>query len=252
MSVAAPALGSSFADAMIRHAVKSVEAAEYLAEPFPHIFFRDFFSEDVYRTILSSFPPEADFARLTGDATRQALRLYGEHVAGIDPDVRDLWAAVSAMLTSPELEKAVRARLADGLEIRRKGDRIERLDQLRTVPRPVIYKDNDGYQIKPHPDTRRKVITMQLYCPPDERQVELGTTLYKASLKGVLNPGAYFLEPVKTFPFVPNVGYAFVVLKAYHTLTRMSWHGRPRIDVPVDRPRMSILNTFYTGEEFAF
>ena len=91
---------------------------------------------------------------------------------------------------------------------------------------------------------------MQLYCPVGISQEALGTTLYRASLKGLFHVGSYCLEPVKTIPFLPNVGYAFVVLKAYHSLTKMSWHGRPPIKT--DRPRISILNTFYVNKSVGF
>ena len=61
---------------------------------------------------------------------------------------------------------------------------------------------------------------------------------------------SYCLEPVKTIPFLPNLGYAFVVLKVYHSLKNMSWHGRPPIQT--DRPRISILNTFYMNADVGF
>jgi hypothetical protein len=54
---------------------------------------------------------------------------------------------------------------------------------------------------------------------------------------------------VKIIPFLPNVGYAFVVLKAYHSLAKMSWHGRPPIKT--DQPRISI-HTFYMNEHVGF
>ena len=92
--------------------------------------------------------------------------------------------------------------------------------------------------------------------PADESQRDLGTTLYRASLKGLINVGSYGLEPVKTLPFLPNVGYAFVVLKAYHSLLKMSWHGRPKVHTASDHPRImrmkenalrpAVLDTFIT------
>ena len=179
-----------------------------------------------------------------------ALRLYGDNVKKISPELRTAWAAVSAMLTSKEVERAIRARLDDGLAIRARGDKVSSPRDLKLVAKPVIYRDRDGYQIKPHPDTRKKVVTMQLYCPPDASQEALGTTLYRASLKGLFHVGSYCLEPVKTIPFLPNVGYAFVVLKANHSLSKMSWHGRPAIET--DSPRVSILNTFYANEAVGF
>jgi hypothetical protein len=211
--------------------------------------FRDFFPAAVYRDLLRNIPREG-YDPITGSGTRMALRLYGENVDRIEPELRGLWAAASDVLTSKRLEDAIRIKLHDGLKIRARGDKLGGPDELTLVAKPVLYRDTDGYQIKPHPDTRKKVVTMQLYCPEDASREALGTTLYQASFKGLLHPGSYCLEPVKTIPFLPNLGYAFVVLKAYHTLTKMSWHGRPPIQT--DQPRLSILNTFYCNEQVGF
>lgn len=251
MSALAKAETSSLTRELIDHAVKSIEAADRFSLPFPHIFFRDFFPADFYADLITSIPSEG-YEPIKGDQTRMALRLYGDNVDNVDAQLREMWAAVSAMLTSVEIEKAIRQQLNEGLEIRARGDKVASADDLRLVAKPVLYSDKDGYQIKPHPDARKKVVTMQLYCPADESQRELGTTLYQASLKGLLNVGSYGLEPVKTLPFLPNVGYAFVVLKAYHSLLKMSWHGRPKINTTIERPRVSLLNTFYVNEDVGF
>ena len=251
MPAVAKANTSSLTDELVAHAVASIEAADYSALPYPHIFFRDFFPADFYRDLVGNIPTTG-YDTITGEGTRMALRLYGDNVDKIDPELRAAWAAVSAMLTSKEVETAIRIKLHDGLEIRARGDKVAGPDALRLVAKPVVYRDTDGYQIKPHPDTRKKVVTMQLYCPVDNSQEALGTTIYQASLKGLMHVGSYCLEPVKTLPFIPNVGYAFVVLKAYHSLAKMSWHGRPTIDTTGDKPRVSILNTFYINENVGF
>jgi hypothetical protein len=249
MPALAKAAPSELADELIAHAVASIEAADHFSLPFPHIVFRNFFPAELYNDLLQSIPTEG-YDPITGTGTRMALRLYGENVEKIDPDLRNLWAAISATLTSKDVERAIRIKLHDGLEIRARGDKVADPDELKLVAKPVLYRDRDGYQIKPHPDTRKKVVTMQLYCPADASQQALGTTLYRASLKGLLHPGSYCLEPVKTIPFLPNLGYAFVVLKAYHSLAKMSWHGRPPIQTA--QPRLSILNTFYINESVGF
>lgn len=249
MEALAETAPSDLAAELTAHAVASIEAADHFSSPFPHIVFRNIFPADFYRDLLRSVPTQG-YEPITGTGTRVALRLYGENVEKIDQALRPAWAAVSTMLTSMEVEQAIRNRLADGLAIRARGDKAPHPDDLKLVAKPVVYWDRDGYQIKPHPDTRKKVVTMQLYCPADESQQALGTTLYRASLKGLFHVGSYCLEPVKTIPFLPNVGYAFVVLKAYHSLTKMSWHGRPPIKT--DQPRISILNTFYAREDVGF
>jgi hypothetical protein len=240
---------SDLADELTAHAVASIEGADHFSFPFPHIVFRNFFPADFYRYLVRSVPTEG-YDPITGTGTRMALRLYGENTGKIDLALRPAWTAVSTMLTSKVVESAIRNRLHDGLEIRARGDKVASAGDLRLVAKPVVYWDRDGYQIKPHPDTRKKVVTMQLYCPADVSQEALGTTLYRVSLKGLFHVGSYCLEPVKTIPFLPNVGYAFVVLKAYHSLTKMSWHGRPPIKT--DQPRISILNTFYMNEYVGF
>ncbi|WP_315741661.1 MULTISPECIES: hypothetical protein [unclassified Bradyrhizobium] len=236
------------ADELTDHAVASIGSADYFADPFPHIVFRDFFPAAFYREMVRSFPT-VGYEPITATGTRVALRLYGNHLEKISPELRAMWTAVSQMLTSEAVARAITLMLKDGLEVRAKGDKV-RLEELDLIAKPVIYRDNDGYRIKPHPDTRKKVVTMQLYCPADASQEALGTTLYRSSLKGLLHVGSYCLEPVKTIPFLPNIGYAFVVLKAYHSLLGMSWHGRPPIATA--RPRMSILNTFYRSETEGF
>lgn len=249
MAALAKRATSDIAGELIAEAVASIEAADHFSFPYPHIFFRNFFPTDFYRDLVRSIPIEG-YDPITGTGTRMALRLYGNNIEKIDPELRSAWAAVSAMLTSKEVERAIRIKLNDGLEIRARGDKVPSADDLKLVAKPVVYRDRDGYQIKPHPDTRKKVVTMQVYCPADTSQQALGTTLYRASLKGLIHVGSYCLEPVKTIPFLPNVGYAFVVLKAYHSLTKMSWHGRPAIKT--DQPRISILNTFYMNEHVGF
>jgi hypothetical protein len=240
---------SDLVDELTAHAVASIEAADHFSFPFPHIVFRNFFPADFWRDLVRSVPTEG-YDRFTATGSRVALRLYGENIERIDPALRPAWAAVSTMLTSKGVEWAIRTRLHDGLKIRARGDMVPCADDLKLVAKPVIYRDRDGYWMKPHPDRRKKVVTMQLYCPADNSQQSLGTTLYRASLKGLLHVGSFCLEPVKTIPFLPNVGYAFVVLKAYHSLTKMSWHGRPPIRT--DQPRISILNTFYKNEYAGF
>jgi hypothetical protein len=249
MTALAEIAKSDLASELTAHAVASIKAADHFSAPFPHIVFNNFFPADFYRDLIRNVPTEG-YDPITGTGTRMALRLYGENIEKIEPSLRPMWAAASAMLTSKEVEQAIRIKLHDGLEIRARGDKVAGVDDLALVAKPVVYKDSDGYQIKPHPDTRKKVVTMQLYCPADSSQQALGTTLYQASLKGLLHVGSYCLEPVKTIPFLPNVGYAFVVLKAYHSLTKMSWHGRPPIKT--DRTRLTILNTFYMNEQVGF
>ncbi|HUO54182.1 MAG TPA: hypothetical protein VMU18_05560, partial [Rhodoblastus sp.] len=98
---------------------------------------------------------------------------------------------------------------------------------------------------KPHPDTRRKVMTMLIYMPEDDSQKDLGTTLYRLSPKGLFSCKNFFLTEDKTLPFLPNSGCAFVVIHPTYDFLRTSWHGRDSIKLANEKPRFSILNTYY-------
>jgi hypothetical protein len=86
----------------------------------------------------------------------------------------------------------------------------------------MLIRDTEDYVIKPHPDGLNKLVTLQFYLPPDETQLELGTSLFRRH-RGVL--GSKF-EEVKRFPFRPNSAYAFPVSDSP---ARKSWHGREQL-----------------------
>ena len=95
-------------------------------------------------------------------------------------------------------------------------------------------------------------MTTQLYLPADESQREFGTTLYKRSFKGriirelnkVSSTKRREFEQVKTFPFLPNSGYAFIVGKK-------SWHGREPVPEGLGS-RFSLMNIYYNHPDVPF
>ena len=229
--------------AVLQSATASILSAEGIDRPFPLILFRDFFPSDFYARLLRRFPEVDRFAGLNGDGTRREYALYDERSDPGSEEGRELWGIVRRVLSSPEMASALRTKLDAGFRIRAKGSREGW--PVPMFPRPVLYTDLDGYAIKPHPDTRRKVLTMQIYLPADDSQRNLGTTIYKVSPMGLFAWKSYGLVKDRTVPFLPNSGYAFVVIHPAYSLLRASWHGREAINVPVEKPRLSILNTYY-------
>jgi hypothetical protein len=227
----------------LESATNSILNAEAFRKPYPLIRFRDFFPSDFYARLLQRFPDVDRFAGLNGDGTRREYALYDERSDPGSEESRALWGIVRRVLASTEVASALREKLDEGFRIRsrRSGEGWP----IPMHPRPVLYTDLNGYAIKPHPDTRRKVLTMQIYLPSDDSQRELGTAIYKISPMGVFAWKSYGLVKDKTVPFLPNSGYAFVVIHPAYSLLRSSWHGREAISVPVEKPRLSILNTYY-------
>jgi hypothetical protein len=154
---------------------------------------------------------------------------------------RSLWLAVRDALASPQFKAAVFERLAGGLAYRF-GISPEKAAATPGYPLPELFRETKGYTIKPHPDTRRKVVTMQIALPEDDHQRDIGTEFYRRSW----NPLAMLREPrgfevVKRAPFLPNMAYAFVVI---NSLRLKSWHGRTRLPGGLGA-RNSILNIWY-------
>jgi hypothetical protein len=228
---------------VLESATHAILDAEVFHKPYPLIHFRDFFPSDFYSRLLQRFPDIDRFAGLNGDGTRREYHLYDERSDPGSEEGREIWGIVRRVLSSPEIALALREKLDEGFRIRANGSREGW--PIPMFPRPVLYTDLDGYAIKPHPDTRRKVLTMQIYLPSDDTQRDLGTTIYKISPLGVFAWKSYGLVKEKTLPFLPNTGYAFVVIHPAYSLLRASWHGREAIRVPVSKPRLSILNTYY-------
>jgi hypothetical protein len=224
-------------------ATNAILAAEAFRKPYPLIRFHDFFPSDFYARLLQRFPDVHRFAGLNGDGTRREYALYDERSDPGSEESRETWGIVRRVLSSPEVASALREKLDEGFRIRARGSREGW--PIPMFPRPVLYTDLNGYAIKPHPDTRRKVLTMQIYLPADDAQRDLGTTIYKISPMGVFAWKSYGLVKEKTLPFLPNTGYAFVVIHPAYSLLKASWHGREAIHVPVNRPRLSLLNTYY-------
>jgi hypothetical protein len=241
-ALATPSPDAEFG-AVLECATTAIRDAQSFEAPYPHILFRDFFPSEFYRRLLKNFPDSERFVGLNGDGTRREFNLYDERIDPGSEEGRAAWATVRRVLSSAEMASALRTKLDAGFRIRAKGSREGW--PIPMFPRPVVYADLDGYAIKPHPDTRRKVLTMQIYLPADDTQRDLGTTIYKISPMGLFAWKSYGLAKDKTLPFLPNTGYAFVVIHPAYSLFKSSWHGREAISVPVEKPRLSILNTYY-------
>lgn len=240
---------------ILDHVVAAVEATPLLTDPFPHFVTSGFFPSDVYKRLLESFPPEASFEAFQyekfsnndGESNRKRFRFENACLNQLPPSMQEFWYAVRAALGSVELKHTVFDKLTDGLAFRygcRPGD----VEDLPGFALPELFRETAGYRIKPHPDTRKKVVTMQIALPGDTNQKSLGTEFYRRTLR----PSAWVRDPkgfdiVKTMPFLPNTVYAFVVL---NTIRLKSWHGKSTLGAS-SGTRHSILNIWYEKVEHA-
>ena len=107
------------------------------------------------------------------------------------------------------------------------------------------YMGKNSY-IKPHTDSRTKLISLMLYFPSNEMEGKpLGTTFYHCEDKDFLNIAPnYFLKDnnqyfkdnfseVLTFPFKKRNLYGFIK-------SDVSWHSVKNLDIGTDQIRKSI------------
>src|SRR5262249_11546068 len=148
-------------------------------EPFSHIYLEEVIPTDCYRRLLSHLPhlqlyshaAERHHADGGGQYARSLFPLTRANLARLTAPQQELRNGMAAALTAPELKRAVFAKLARDLSFRY-GLPQSQVGQLPGYARPTLYRETVGFEIPPHPDTRKKVVTMHLYLPADRGQLD--------------------------------------------------------------------------------
>lgn len=198
-------------------------------DPYPLTYFRPF-SPETYAAIRANLPDARFYQPLTGLAdttledgtvTRHFLSLRDEALADVPEPQRGFLSALGAALRSDAVTMAFKRHLAEPLS--RRFDMP--LEDIPCHAAPRLMRDSDGYKIGPHPDSKGKTITVLLYLPPDESQIDCGTAVYRQVGEG--------FETVRTMPFSPNSGFCFV--PAANT-----FHGAEEMSLPDIRHSLSL------------
>ncbi len=222
-----------------RFVASSVQAGRASDAPFYHLVFDRIFPDDVYNAMLTAMPLAPDYRPMSGRSkghdladgthTRVKIDLFPEYVRGLPAEKRAVWDVVGRALCSNDVKQAFVARLAPGLRRRFGTD----FGKVGMYPIPVLTRDIPGYQIPPHPDTRWKGITVQLYLPDEDSRSHIGTIFHERLPDGSL--------PKRTqMKFSPNTGYAFAVGDD-------TWHSAETVG-PEVKTRDSILLTYFVDQ----
>jgi hypothetical protein len=216
--------------------VTSVDAALPDDTPFAHLVLERVFPDDVYAAMMANMPEAAEYRPMHGRAkghdladgthTRVKIDLFPEYVRHLPPAKRAVWDIVGRALCSAAVRDAFVRRLGPALA-RRFGPAFSKVGMY---PIPVLTRDIPGYLITPHPDTKWKGITVQLYLPRDRSTPHIGTIFHQKLADGSL-------KKTKQMTFSPNTGYAFAV-------STDTWHSADRVG-PEVKTRDSILLTYF-------
>jgi hypothetical protein len=223
-------------ESLSRFVAGSVEAARASETPFYHLVFDRVFPEQVYAAMLAAMPLASDYRPMSGRSkdhdlaqgvpTRVKIDLFPEYIRRLPPQKRVVWDVVGRALCSHDVKQAFMQRLAPALRQRFGAGFAE----VGMYPIPILTRDIPGYKIPPHPDTRWKGITVQLYLPRDDTTSHIGTIFHARLPDGSL--------PKRTqMKFLPNTGYAFAVGED-------TWHSADTVG-PEVVTRDSILLTYF-------
>jgi hypothetical protein len=214
----------------------SVMAGRAGDAPFHHLVFDKIFPDDIYERMLAAMPLTSDYRPMSGRSkghdladgthTRVKIDLFPEYIRVLPPPKRAIWDVVGRALCSEAVKQALVQRLAPSLR-QRFGKKFA---EVGMYPVPVLTRDTPGYMIPPHPDTRWKGITVQLYLPRDDTISHVGTIFHERLPDGSM-PKRVQMK------FSPNTGYAFAV-------TDDSWHSADTLG-PEVKTRDSILLTYF-------
>jgi hypothetical protein len=214
----------------------SIGAARVGQKPFYHLELENVFPAALYAAMLNSMPVLSDYRPMHGRSrnndladgthTRVKIDLFPEYIHHLPQDKLMVWSVVGKALRSKPVIDAFRRMLAPALERRFGRDYAS----CRLYAVPILTRDFPGYRIKPHTDTHWKGITVQLYLPRDDSNIDVGTIFHRCLPNNAL-------AKAKQIPFAPNSGYAFAV-------DNDTWHSADEVHDRVDT-RDSILLTYY-------
>lgn len=225
--------------ALIAALVEAIRQARAVEKPFFHLEFDHVFPEAIYQAMLAAMPSNSDYRPMHGRSrsndledgthTRVKMDLFPEYIRHLPPEKRPVWDVVGDALCSEPVKQAFRMKLAPGLE-KRFGKNFA---SVGMYPIPILTRDVPGYKIPPHPDTRWKGITVQLYLPADDANTDIGTILHDVLPDGSMPKAAQMR-------FARNTGYAFAVGED-------TWHSADTVHDRV-KTRDSILLTYFVDD----
>jgi hypothetical protein len=201
--------------------------------PFPHIFVEDVFPAAFYRRLREHLPPREHFKTL-----KQLGRVYGAYpdtrlvlpvspagIESLDEPYRGFWYDTGKWLLTGEFMNFVLFKFGSFVE-----DRFGKLEQHDFAHEAMLVQDYSSYELPPHTDSPKKVVSALFYLPEDESLSHHGTSIYLPKDRSKVSDGTAFenradFDLAYTMPFKPNSLFAFV-------RTDDSFHGVQALDEP--------------------
>ena len=180
-------------DSELKSLISAIENADYDAHPFEHLYATNIFSERFYESLLQALPEDSVYESFSPKRWPDRLQ------APLEDLPNPIWKRVASIFKSKELKEALFDRFSKTIK------------NVPCSPALYLFRDKEQLEIDPHPDIARKVITSQMYLPPDNSHEQFGTKILEGDT-------LESLKVYKQFKFHRNSYYAFPVGET-------SWHS---------------------------
>jgi hypothetical protein len=213
--------------------------------PFAHFLVEDVFPDEFYKEILKNLPSYDRFhvfsetGRVNADYNRNRLFLSSlqEDLLRLDSKPRAFWQKLFAVVGSPEILNCLFEAFGPYLQARFATPGLGIAGGNFDVGMRVsLVRDRTGFELGPHTDSLSKILSGLFYLPADEKNIDLGTSMYVPSDRefrciGSQHYGFEKFERVKTVAYKPNSFFMFIKTDA-------SFHGVEKVERDVSRDIM--------------
>jgi hypothetical protein len=224
--------------------IAKIAAAPVQREPFAHCVIDQVFPPDFYESIVDHWPEEeswrplSESGRVTGGryGERMVVLMNATDYARLDGKRRDFWQhAVGDWLLGMPLRRALLEKFAPELAASGCGAPAE-----ETFGDALIVSDRTHYEIGPHTDNAKRVVSLLFYLPEDATFRRYGTSLYSPRdpafrCRGGPHHSFDLFTLRKTVEFVPNRLVVF-------PKSDRCFHGVEKVDLPGIERRLLIYN----------
>jgi len=212
-----------FLDAEI-HTAYEFGNAQVREFPFPHFYLQEAFPPDFYQKIQKNLPntsdlcPIAEKRPVNGYKERFVCCFDDESMSSLTPEKSIFWRGFRDSYLRGAFGSLLMNKFSGFINARFEGSAdLEFYDEL------LLVHDVKDYQLGPHTDSPKKLITVLFYLPDDKEHEFMGTSIYLPKDPSFQCPGGPHhnhgdFVKVKTMPYLPNSAFCFLK-------TNDSFHG---------------------------
>ena len=166
-----------------QHVIYRIANAPLRQYPYPHLYLESVFPDAFYRSLREHWPDGeslvslADSGRVTPGAypERFILPFADEELKKLPREKREFWRDFGSWFLGERFLRALLQKFMPDI-MGRFGSALGR--QSFDVD-SLIVRDRVNYQLGPHTDATRKLLSLLFYCPDDDSKSHLGTTIYE-------------------------------------------------------------------------